>query len=193
MIGICTWLGRKATAFARDDNGNASMEFAIAFPGFIFVLFSMGEVGAFEARAVLFDRGLNFAMRDLKVGAIPNPTPQLLKERICDEAFLIQRSCMEGLRLELTPISLLTPLATQAFLESPPQCVDRVQQEIDPVDEPVINPGARSEVMLVRACLVMSPFFPATGIGARLSRISGDEGGYALLAQSAFMNEPPAP
>ncbi|MEM7505613.1 MAG: hypothetical protein AAF415_02620 [Pseudomonadota bacterium] len=167
------------------------MEFAIVFPGLVLILFAMGEVGTFEARAVLFDRGLNFAMRDLKLGAIPNPTPENIKARICDEAFLIQRSCMEGLRLEMVPINLGAPGIADNFLASEPQCRDRVEEEINPVPEPSLDPGQRLDPMLVRACLVIDPFFPSTFMGARLKLINGDERGYALLAQTAFMNEPP--
>jgi len=41
---------------------------------------------------------------------------------------------------------------------------------------------------LIRVCAVFKPVFPSTKLGIRLAR---DElGGYALVASSAYVNEP---
>ena len=42
--------------------------------------------------------------------------------------------------------------------------------------------------MLVRACILVKPVFPGAGIGADLARQLNGE--YAIVATSAFMNEP---
>jgi hypothetical protein len=64
-------------------------------------------------------------------------------------------------------------------------CIDRTS-DVDPVITFV--PGARSEIMFVRACLIVDPIFPGMGLGAQLPVDAS--GGYAIVVQSAFMNEP---
>ena len=64
-------------------------------------------------------------------------------------------------------------------------CIDRTE-EVEPVIN--FNPGARSEIMFVRACVIVDPIFPGTGIGALLP--VDRRGGYAIVTQRAFMNEP---
>ena len=50
------------------------------------------------------------------------------------------------------------------------------------------DPGTRSEIMVIRACLIVDPIFPGMGLGAMLPVDAS--GGYSIVMQSAFMNEP---
>jgi hypothetical protein len=56
--------------------------------------------------------------------------------------------------------------------------------------EPVVtfNTGGSQQLMLVRACMLVEPFFPSTGIALQLPTDS--DGGYGLISMSAFANEP---
>jgi hypothetical protein len=47
--------------------------------------------------------------------------------------------------------------------------------------------GGQNQLMLVKACAIFNPIFPSTGLGLQLVR---DDGGYAVTAFSAFVNEP---
>ena len=83
--------------------------------------------------------------------------------------------------LELRPISK----DTWTPLEGNTTCVDRTE-----VVQPVLDfiPGLQNEMMLVRVCAVLDPFFPGAGLAARMQLDAS--GGYALVAMSAYVNEP---
>jgi Flp pilus assembly protein TadG len=166
-------------AFLRDSGGNATLEFLTLVPFLFYLIFSMGEAGVLMTRAVMLERGVNIAIRDLRLGLTPGITHDQLKDRICDAAFLLG-GCREGLMLELTPLADVT-----AFPAGQTQCVDRTSEV-----EPTVNfvPGARSEIMLVRACVIVDPLFPGTGLGAMLPKDAS--GGYSIIVQTGFMNEP---
>lgn len=166
-------------AFLADSGGNATLEFIILAPFLFYMLFSISEIGLLMTREAMLERGLRVAMRDLRLGAIPNPTPEEIKRRICDAAFLLS-SCEEVLMLELTPLPNAASYPTEQV-----RCVDRTS-DVQPVV--TFDPGAPSEIMLVRACIVVDPLFPGTGLGAMLPKDAS--GGYALMARSAFVNEP---
>lgn len=172
--------------FAQETGGMASLEFAVFFPAFCVILFMMAEASVFQARAILLDRGVDTAMRDLRIGAIADPTHDKIKNRICDAAFLIERSCLNGLRIEFIPI------ATPDDFDLPtPQCRDLPAEALNPVQFEA-DAGDRSQIMFVSVCLVISPIFPRALMGEILKFQSpiSDDSRYALVAQSAFMNEP---
>lgn len=180
-------LRRRFTTFARETRGGASMEFVLIFPAIVFFVFAYVEIGSLTTRAVLLERGLDLAIRDVRLGVIPNnldddATHELIKDRVCNGAFLLG-DCRNALFLEMTPVPLGSDLPNR-----PVRCVDRTGL-VQPVVS--INLGDRSQadqqLMLVRACIVIDPIFPGSGIGAGLAAV---DGGYALMAQTAFLNEP---
>jgi hypothetical protein len=128
---------------------------------------------------VMLNRGLDIAIRDLRLGLTPSVTHDQFKAKICDGAFLLS-GCEEAILLELAAL----PDAA-SFPGGEANCVDRTE-EIEPTI--VFVPGAPSEIMFVRACLIVDPLFPGTGLGAMMPKDAS--GGYALIAQTAFMNEP---
>lgn len=180
---MATGRGRGAISefigFCSDERGNATLEFVVVAPFLFYMLFAFGEIGTLMTRSAMLERGLRVAMRDLRLGNIPNPTAELIKQKICDAAFLLS-DCEQALMLELTPL----PNAA-SYPSGQVKCVDRTS-DVQPVV--TFNPGAPSEIMLVRACIVVDPLFPGTGLGAMLPKDAS--GGYALVARSAFVNEP---
>lgn len=178
-------MGASSTAIARgraflgDDTGNATLEFLVLFPFLMYMILSLGEVGTLMARAVMLDRGLNIAIRDVRLGLTPGITHDELKTKICQGAFLLTK-CLDDVLLEMLPVA-----NPASIPEGNVNCVDRTEQV-----EPVINfnPGGRSEIMFVRACVVVDPIFPGVGFGALLP--VDESGGYAIVTQTAFMNEP---
>ncbi len=176
---VAAGLRARVAAFAGDTAGNATIEFVILAPFLFYMLFSIAEIGVLMTRSVMVERGLRVAMRELRLGLIPNPTPDLIKQHICDAAFLLS-DCENELMLELTPL----PNAA-SFPAGQVQCVDRTS-DVQPVVN--FNPGQPSEIMLVRACIVVDPLFPGTGLGAMLPKDAS--GGYGIVAHAAFVNEP---
>lgn len=178
--------------FLRDESGMASLEFAIFFPALCVIFFMMAEVAVFQARAVLLDRGVDTAVRELRIGAIENPTHENIKNRICEMAYLIETSCARGLRLEFITINP----DDGTFQRPEPNCRDISAEEaagdFNPAEAFNVDAGDRTEIMFVSACLVIRPVIPNGIMGAqfRFRSPTSDSSRYALVAQSAFMNEP---
>ena len=174
-------LRRRMSGFLRDREGAASLEFAILILPTLYILFSIAEAGLLMARTVMMDRGLDMAVRDIRLGLETGETHDGLKTRICEEAFLVG-DCEDSLVLELAPLE-----NTADFGAGEVNCVDR---KADPPVAPVIeyDSGSRGEIMFVRACLIVDPLFPGMGLGALLPVDAS--GGHAIVVQGAFMNEP---
>lgn len=165
---------------ASKDDGNASVEFVLVFPVLLVLFLASFETGLLMIRQVTLERAVDITVRDLRLSNIEDPTQTELRTRICNNAGLIP-DCMTSILIEMRPIST----TTWAPLGSDVTCKER-SETLDPVVE--LNPGAAHEIMLVRVCAVFEPWFPTTHLGMQLHR---DElGGYALVASSAFVNEP---
>jgi Flp pilus assembly protein TadG len=167
--------------FARREAGTASIEFVVAFPVMLFIFIAAFESGLFMARYVMLDRALDMMVRDLRLGLIANPTMTNLKQEVCNHSVLIGE-CEDVLRLELTPIDT----GTWAFPTTAVGCVDRSATVAPVLETPDV--GGENQMMLVRACATMDMLFPTTGIG--LSMPQDGAGGYYVVAQSGFVNEP---
>ena len=172
--------GRVAATFRADERGAASIEFVIVFPFLVFFLFALGEIGTLMARQVMLERGVDLAVRDIRLGR-PGLTAETVKAKICEEAFLLS-SCLEVLRLQLTPLDE----DGLNFPNGPVQCIDRAL-EIQPPDE--FDPGSNEEIVVMRACLLADPIFPGAATVAMLPRYDAT-GAYAIVVTTAFMNEP---
>ncbi len=165
--------------YLKTSSGNATVEFVLVFPVLIWIVFSTFELGWMTTRQMMLDRGLSLTIRDLRLGKIPNPTHDGLKNLICDRATIL-RDCVNSIHMELVPMSLLAGLP-----QTSTQCVDRTG-EIAPVEN--FTSGVEEDIMFVRICVVVDPLMPGMGIGAGLNLLDG--GGFAMVAHSAFKREP---
>ncbi len=165
---------------AREEDGTATIPFIIFLPFFLLLVMSSLEMGTLMLRHVMLERALDMSVRDLRLGNWKNPTHEEFKRVVCNRAGVIP-DCMNVLLVELRPVSTDTwePLA------SGPICVDRAEP-IKPVT--TFDSGAGDEMMLIRACSKFDPIFPTSGLGFQLPR--DNTGAYALIAASAFVNEP---
>mgnify|MGYP000218166242 CR=1 FL=1 len=166
----------------RCEDGTSSIEFVLLFPLFMSLFLSSIEMGVVMLRQVMLDRALDIAVRDLRLGAWPNITPEILKSRICDHLGIIA-NCEQEMLLELQAVSapdytLPDPAAT---------CRDR-SAEIQPVVS--FRDGPENELMIVRACVLIDPIIPGSGLGLKMQANNRD--GFALVATSAYVNEPGA-
>ncbi len=166
------------------EDGVASIQFLLAFPVFALFFGMIFENGMISVRHVMLERGLDIAVRDVRVGRMPEPTPALLRERICDAADIIP-DCENQLQLEMVTLDL----RAWAGVPTDVQCIDRSVTERPIAD---FVPGGNNQLVFLRACARFNPFLPLTGIGYAFT--SSDDaaagGSYALMATSSYVVEP---
>ncbi|MBY8975852.1 pilus assembly protein [Rhodobacteraceae bacterium NNCM2] len=165
--------------YLSNEDGSATIEFAIIFPVIMFLFMTIAEVGFLTARSVLLERGVDLAVRDLRLGIVPNPTHDVMRSRICDYSTILS-DCDRDLILEVVEMDV-----NSAYPQNQPNCRDR-SEEIEPTIS--FNPGQRNRIMFIRACMIIDPLFPGVGLGLRLPKDA--TGGYQLASYSAYMNEP---
>lgn len=175
---------QKFRRFSAGEKGNVTVEFAIVFPVFMLLLTSALEMGVITVRQTLLERGLDIAMREVRIGTGTQYTHDQIREMICDGAVIFE-DCEANLRIEMTPNDPrdYTPL---------PNTVDcAIQQSgsltvVNPVRD--FTPGESNELVMVRACLLYDPVFPTSQLA--LQRTQDGNGKSALVATSAFTQEP---
>ncbi len=166
----------------RDEDGAVTIEFVILFPIFMSIFFAAFETGFMMVRNVMLERGVDYAVRELRLGAPNPPTFQEFKDTVCARSVII-RDCDNVIQVQLEPVDM----DTWGPLDQQPRCID-IESNIDPADATTYITGNDQELMLVRVCALFEPLFPSTGLGM-MTRYN-DRGDYALVATSAFVNEP---
>lgn len=180
MLKIANALGTRLRRFGRDQAGSATLDFVLMLPAVMLIFTSSYEAGVLSTRHVMLERGLDVAVRDVRIGRIPSPSHDSLVARICDVASIIP-NCQNNVRLEMMPRD------PRAWVDpgNSVMCVDRAE-----VGPPVLNfnPGLNNELMVLRACALFDPMIPTNGLGKEIPKESG--GAYALTATSAYVMEP---
>lgn len=181
MISLITLPKRLLRRFALSEAGTATIEFVILVPMLVTFLLGSVEIGVLKVRQVMLERAVDLAVRDLRLGTWNPPTHDELKEKICNLAGIIPQ-CEDVILIELRPVSTTTwsPLSAET------KCVDR-EEDIAPYVE--FDGGQQNEMMLVRACVIVDPFFKSSELTLDLPKHDAT-GGYALVSTSAFVNEP---
>lgn len=180
MTGPLARLGALLRRFCRSEEGSATIEFVIVFPVFFTFFLSTFELGMLETRHVMMDRGLDIAVRQIRLGMLEPVTHEGFKQAVCNGASIIP-DCMNQIKLEMVSVD------PRAWVNMGPaaDCVDR---QDDSIAVRNFVPGATNQLMLIRACALFDPYFPTTGLGASLPRVSG--GAYGLISLSSFVIEP---
>ncbi len=165
----------------RAEAGTATVEFVLVFPMIMMVFFSTFEGATYATRKAMLERALDITVRGLRLGDFVNPTNDTLKASICSLTAGVIPDCLNVVMLQLQPVST----TTWALPDPGATCVNR-KENIQPVT--TIQQGTSDEMMIVRACAIVDPVFPNTGVGLSMTKAAG--GGYAVVATSAFVNEP---
>lgn len=170
--------------FLHDQTGMASLEFVIVFPIFFTFFLATVENGLISARHVMLERGVDIAVRDVRIGVMPNPDRQQLRERICQAAKIIP-NCTQQLEIEMIQRDPRNWVAIPTQV----RCVDRSDLT---TDNSVVEGTANNQLMFIRACARIDPFLPTTGIGKAFvdSGTAASGGSYALVSTAAFVVEP---
>ncbi len=165
----------------RGERGNATIEFVILFPAFMTLFLSSFEIGIFTMRSVLLERALDINIRALRLGTLNPATPEEFKRRMCSQMIFFS-TCETDLTIDVRAISATTwDLPTGAI-----ECRDRVNG-VDPANLK-FAPGPETTPTLLRACLIMDPFFASTPWVIDLPK--DPSGGSILSAWSTYVAEP---
>lgn len=174
-------IGHKIRAFlGRDESGSSTVEFVTVFPAFILIFLSGFEASMMLTRQVMLERSIDLAVRDLRLGTGTTITHGMIRNRVCSEAVVLPH-CQQTLLIELIPVDT----STYAMPAVGQPCVD-IPNNIAPVT--AFGNGVSNQLMLVRACYVVQPFFPTSGFGLELTKDSG--GLLYMTAATAYVNEP---
>lgn len=166
--------------FCRSEDGTATIEFAILFPIFMFVMASGVELGVATLQNSMLERAVDMTVRDIRLGTGTAPQHDEIKTLICDRAGFIE-NCSDNLRLEMIQVDPRAWVAIPANAD----CTDQ-SEEVAPVRS-FVN-GLDNELMILRACAKFDPLFPTSGLGGAM--IKDGAGKYALVSTSAFVQEP---
>ncbi len=165
---------------AREEDGNATIEFVLLFPIYLSFMILSIELGFITMRHTMIERGMDIAVRELRLGTGTAPQHDEIKDIICDNA-LVVLDCENSLRLEMEPANLFVfnSLDTEA------DCTDK-EEEAKPVRS--FTPGQQNQLMLLRACYKYDPLFPDEFLGSSLS--TDASGQASIISMTAFVQEP---
>ncbi len=168
--------------FARREDGVAIVENILVLPTLLFLFFASVESGFYMIKQVMFERGLDLTMRDLRIGRLGTTISQNdLRTAICDRTRFLP-NCRTELRIWTTPVR------ANVIPTMPHSCGNGGDPDLTPVVGDSSDTGSSNEVVFVRVCVLERPIFPGTGIGLRMR---GDSSGnYEMVASTIIVNEP---
>ncbi|MBL1436685.1 MAG: pilus assembly protein [Rhodobacteraceae bacterium] len=167
-------------SFKEDETATATVEFVMVFPIILWLVFSTLEAGWLMTQQTMLGRGLNIAVREVRIGAGGTPTYNTIKASICANAMIL-RDCTTALHLEM--VELANPISSAGAV-----CINRAPGALAPVISWISGSRLTPEIMVLRACFVVDPLIPGAGLGAALPKDA--TGGYHMVQYSAFANEP---
>lgn len=167
--------------FLSREAGTATVEFVIAVPLVLSLLFMSIDFGAVMLRQVFLDRAVDIAVREVRLGNVASNGLATLRSLICERTILIG-NCESSLTVELRPINT----NSWSGLNTPVECINR-SENINPTL--TFNPSAgNQDLMLVRVCASADPFLTITGLVLGMGTATG--GDLQVVAIGAFTNEP---
>lgn len=170
--------------FRREEDGQIAIEFIIMIPLIFTIFLTAVELGLYTKRQMWLDRGLDIAIREVRLNTQNIPSHDEMKQTICTNAGFIP-DCFNSLKIEMVPVDPRDFSALTTGID----CVDR-SQPISSQEDPNYKTGQEHDLMLVRACIKFYPIFPTTGLGFELVK-NGDAAGQSMMsAMSAFVQEP---
>ena len=169
-----------ARRFRRDDNRSMTIEFALAVPLIMTLFMTSVEMGIYSFRQTLLERGLDIAVRNVRLNTGANYTHSDIKNMVCQHSGNLP-DCQNALKLEMKPVN---PRAFTNFGVSP-DCAD-VSLPVTP--STIFVHGSEHEMMLLRACWMFEPVFPLAGLGKSFAK--DGNGRVSMFAVSGFVQEP---
>ena len=174
--------------FARDEGGNATIEFVLFVPFFFVLFLSTFEMGMLMVRQTMLDRGVEMTVRLIRTNRMVDADGEIVVTRaniqrsICFFSGGLIPRCEERLRVEM----MRADPHDWSRLPLAPDCRDADDPDTDPAGP--FDAARPNELIFFRACALFDPYAPTSALGAGLHRQSGDL--YAMFSTSAFSVEP---
>lgn len=164
----------------RNEDGSAAVEFVLVFPVILSMILMTLELGFITLRQTLLERGLDIAVREVRLGTGSAPQHDDIKDLVCANALFLL-NCDTQLFLEMVP----TDPRAFSSLNQVTSCTDS-PVESRPVRS--FTPGQSNQLVMMRACVLYDPLFPKALL-PRLLTTDGN-GQSAVVAVAAFVQEP---
>ena len=181
MTQLFNPIRRALRRFRKDENGGLSVEFVILFPFLMSMTLSSFESGLLMMRNAMLDRGVDKAVREVRLNTGIAVDSDTLKSLICERTGIIP-DCLQQVKVEMIRVNLLNWTDLPATYD----CIDR-DEDVQPLANFVM--GGADDVMILRVCALFDPLFPTSGM-AFFQPPEKSGGAYALTASSAFSVEP---
>lgn len=167
--------------FRRDEDGAIILiEFCIFVP-ILFGAFLMAvEMGIYSMRQMWLDRGLDIAVREIRLNTNTTFQHDDIKDLVCANAGWLE-DCQTSLRLEMDAVD---PRQFAQF-DQDVDCVNTAQPAQPPRG---FTLGQENQMMMLRACVLFQPVFPTTGLGRGFERVGNGEA--RMVSTAAFVQEP---
>ena len=178
-------IGRLLRIFRKSEDGGPTIEFVLMFMPFMLLTVSAFELGLLMTRHVMLERGLDIAVREVRLNTSTPVTEAQLKSMVCNAAVIIP-NCTSQVRLEMVVVDMMQLNAMEdSTIPRTASCVDQSQPFLPARN---FQTGMPNQMMIVRACARLVPMLPETALGYFLSQIDG--GYYRLISTSSFVMEP---
>ena len=164
--------------FRRADRGATAIEFGIVAIPFLFMMFSILEIGRLYALSSVLEDATMDAGRRIRTGEMQSTgaSAATFKQAVCDRMSVFEGECNQRLTVD---VRVMPQFANQ----SPP---DPVTGETFSEAQLTYQPGGAREIVLVRTWWRAPLFAPLVTQG--LQRLS--DGSAVLTAASTFRTEP---
>lgn len=169
--------------WVRGQQGAVTVEFVVIVPFLLSLFFASVDVGISMLRQVMLDRAMDLAVREVRLGRVPDDGSVTMAQLICDRTMLLP-DCMNNIAVEMEPIDT----ETFAGLTPTVQCVNREEDLTPSVTFDVGDGGNAQELMLIRTCVAADPFIRLTGFLTAMP--INPEGQYVAVSRGIFVNEP---
>ena len=167
--------------FRKDESGAVLMiEFVILFPLIFGILLSSIEMSVYSLRQVYLNRGMEDAVRYIRLNTRTPMTHAQIKDMVCEKAGNL-RNCAQTLRLEMVVVD---PRNFQKL----PSDIDCIDSSKPVTPERGFSLGQQHDLMVLRACLKFDPMLPTSRLGFKFA--ADGSGQSAMYAISSFVQEP---
>ena len=165
--------------FQREEDGNMTIEFVLGIPIVFMIFLSTVEVGIYTMRQMFLDRGVDLAVRNVRLNTGLNLDHGALRSLVCSYSGFLE-NCSSELTLSLNPIDIRTYSGPTG---QPSDC-NNTYPAISPSRN--FSHGGAHQLMLIVACCEFRPLFPTTGLGFAMN----EDGVSTMYGFSGFVQEP---